>query len=320
MRDRTTGNRIGLLGAILLLGVPLGSHTASAARSHAGASHASARSTASRSSAVSTGGAHEHGRASGFTERSLIFGARGAFALSSSRGRHGGVRQAVFWSRKGRGAVRYASFSEEGSGWSGGGISCVPYARQVSGIALTGNAATWWNEAAGQYARGNAPEPGSVLNFRSTASMRLGHVAVVANVVSRREIEVDHANWSGPGVGRGGVSHNVSVVDVSPDNDWTAVRVGLGHTGEYGSIYPTYGFIYARPDTGRIIRTAAVAAPAPELNPAPRDLRPAAERARGHAPIARGYDEVAEAPSGRGRGIDLSIGGFGLNAPYRDLQ
>src|SRR4051794_106547 len=30
-----------------------------------------------------------------------------------------------------------------------GGISCVPYARQVSGIMVTGNAWQWWNNAAG---------------------------------------------------------------------------------------------------------------------------------------------------------------------------
>ena len=75
------------------------------------------------------------------------------------------------------------------------GISCVPYARSVSGIELKGNAANWWAAAAGVYERGSQPEPGSVMNFRATGHMRLGHVAVVERVVNSREVEIDHANW-----------------------------------------------------------------------------------------------------------------------------
>ena len=48
---------------------------------------------------------------------------------------------------------------------------------------------------------------------------------------------------------RGGVARSIPVVDVSEANDWTAVRVGLGRSGEFGSVYPTYGFIYDRPTT-----------------------------------------------------------------------
>jgi hypothetical protein len=134
------------------------------------------------------------------------------------------------------------------------------------------------------------PEPGSVLTFRSNGRMRLGHVAVVSRVINAREIEVDHANWWGPGM-YGGVARNVPVVDVSENNDWTAVRVGLGRSGDFGSIYPTYGFIYDRPDTGVLVAARRAPAPQPDLNPAPSDLRPAA---------ARGwdtYEEVAEAPA-----------------------
>jgi surface antigen len=170
-----------------------------------------------------------------------------------------------------------------------GGISCVPFARSDSGIDLTGNAWEWWGHAAGVYARGSVPEPGSVLAFRANPHMRLGHVAVVSRIVNRREIEIDQANWWSLGM-RGGVSRDVPVVDVSEANDWTAVRVGLGYSDKYGAVYPTYGFIYDRPDTGMV--TAEVAAPAPEprLNPAPRDLRPAVERPW------QTYEEVAEAP------------------------
>ena len=181
--------------------------------------------------------------------------------------------------------ARYASV-----GRSSGGIQCVTFARADSGIELSGNASAWWDHAAGVYARGNRPEAGSVLNFRANGSMRLGHVAVVNQVVDSRTIEIDHANWGGPGAVRGGISRDIYVVDVSGNNDWSAVRVALGHSGEFGSIYPTYGFIYNRPDSGRMIASNDRSAPIPMLNPAPRDLRPRFSDTA--------YDEVAEAPDG----------------------
>ena len=173
-----------------------------------------------------------------------------------------------------------------------GGISCVPYARSVSGIDVAGNAWEWWDNAAGRYARGSRPEPGSVLSFSSNGRMRLGHVAVVSRVVNAREIEVDQANWWGPGM-RGGVTHGMPVVDVSENNDWTAVRVGLGMSGDFGSVYPTNGFIYDRPDNGAMLAAVSTPAPKPSLNPAPADLRSYAQRADY---TTGGFDEVAEAP------------------------
>lgn len=162
------------------------------------------------------------------------------------------------------------------------GISCVPYARNESGIDVPGNARDWWDNAAGTYARGDVPQAGSVLAFRANPRMRLGHVAVVSHVINPREIEVDQANWR-PG---GRISHNVMVVDVSEENDWTAVRVELNHRGDFGAVYPTYGFIYNRTDTGTMLASAAPPVPALTLDPAPRDLRAPAER----------DNEVAEAP------------------------
>jgi surface antigen len=141
------------------------------------------------------------------------------------------------------------------------GVSCVPYARSVSGIELQGNAAQWWYSAAGIYQRGSQPEDGSVLNFRASGRMRLGHVAVVTHVVNSREVEIDHANWWGPGAGRGGISRGIPVVDVSENNDWSEVRVGLGHSGTFGSVYSTYGFIYDRPDRGMMVANALPRAP-----------------------------------------------------------
>jgi hypothetical protein len=132
--------------------------------------------------------------------------------------------------------------------------------------------------------------PGSVLTFRANGRMRLGHVAVVDRVINPREIEIEHANWWGPGA-HGGVSRNIPVVDVSEANDWSAVRVGLGQSGEFGSVYPTYGFIYDRPDTGVMVASTSAPAPQAELNPAPNDLRPRSERGW------QTYEEVAEAPA-----------------------
>jgi surface antigen len=176
-----------------------------------------------------------------------------------------------------------------GHQYARGGISCVPFARSDSGISVAGNAWQWWDNAAGVYARGSVPESGSVLTFRANGRMRLGHVAVVSRVINPREVEIEHANWWGPGM-HGGVARNIPVVDVSEANDWSAVRVGLGQSGEFGSVYPTYGFIYDRPDTGVMLAANGAPAPQPELNPAPQDLRPAAERGW------QMYEEVAEAP------------------------
>jgi surface antigen len=183
------------------------------------------------------------------------------------------------------------------------GMSCVPYARQVSGIDVAGNAWQWWYNAKGLYARGNRPEPASILNFRANPRMPLGHVAVVTRVVNDREVMVDQANWPSVWSGRGGVSHDVAVVDVSEANNWSAVRVELGRHGEFGSVYPTYGFIYGRPDTGLVIASIARPAPPPAINRVPSDLRPVAERPW-HT-----VEEVAEAPSSSTphRKIDLSV-------------
>ncbi|TDH64145.1 CHAP domain-containing protein [Dankookia rubra] len=164
------------------------------------------------------------------SRRSITYKASAHRPGASRTGRHAATR-------------RYAT----AAGWSGG-ISCVPYARSVTGMAISGNGGDWWSNAAGSYRRGNQPEPGSVMAFRSTGGMSRGHVAVVSRVLSDRQVLIDHANWGGPGIRKGSVMHNVSVVDVSDNNDWTAVRVQSGHSdAAYGRTYPTYGFIYNRP-------------------------------------------------------------------------
>ncbi|WP_207538526.1 CHAP domain-containing protein [Sabulicella rubraurantiaca] len=130
------------------------------------------------------------------------------------------------------------------------GISCVPYARSVTGMDIFGNGREWWGNAAGRYARGQRPEPGSILSFPGTGGMPMGHVAVVSRVLHGRMIEIDHANWGGPGIRRGQVMRDIRVMDVSDDNSWTRVRVQVGwDSGTFGREYPTHGFIHNRPAT-----------------------------------------------------------------------
>lgn len=118
-------------------------------------------------------------------------------------------------------------------------LSCVPYAREVSGIDLQGNAYEWWDEAEGVYPRSQVPSRGAVLVFAPHGNMSVGHLAVVTRLDSSREIRVTQANWLPHRIER-----NQPVVDVSPCNDWTAVRVWYEPAHALGaSVYPTYGFI-----------------------------------------------------------------------------
>ena len=122
---------------------------------------------------------------------------------------------------------------------------CVPFARLVSGIQIFGDAYTWWQQAAGKYETGFTPRAGAVLCFKPTGRMRLGHVAVVSQVLTDRVIQITHANWSLIDGSRGQVEKNVTVVDVSPQGDWSQVKVWYDPNGNLGTtVYPTYGFIY----------------------------------------------------------------------------
>jgi surface antigen len=119
---------------------------------------------------------------------------------------------------------------------------CAPFAREISGIDIHGNANTWWHQAEGRYERGHSPKVGAVLAFASTSHMRDGHVAMVSKVVSDHEVLLTHANWSH----RGGVEHDVRAIDVSADGDWSLVKVYYAPTGGLGTTaYPTKGFIYS---------------------------------------------------------------------------
>ena len=124
-------------------------------------------------------------------------------------------------------------------------LQCVPYARQVSGIQIYGDAHTWWGQAEGRYARGFVPKVGAVLAFKPHGNSTLGHVAAVSRIVDSRTILVRHANWSPINGRRGLIEDDVKVVDVSPDNDWSAVRVWYAPLGQLGGTHwPVEGFIY----------------------------------------------------------------------------
>jgi hypothetical protein len=120
-------------------------------------------------------------------------------------------------------------------------LQCVPFARNASGVQIFGNANTWWAQASGRYPQSNLPAVGSVFVMRGYRDASRGHVAVVTRIESERLIRVDHANW----LNGGEITVNVPVIDVSPNNDWTQVRVWHvvgGHWG--GRIYEAEGFIH----------------------------------------------------------------------------
>ena len=139
------------------------------------------------------------------------------------------------------------------AGVTGGGgaqlppyLQCVPYARTVTGIQIRGDAWTWWDQAEGRYSRGFRPKLGAVMALRPHGNSHLGHVAAVSRVVDERTILIRHANWSPINGRRGQIEDNVRVIDVSPGNDWSAVRVWYAPIQALGgSVWPVQGFIYA---------------------------------------------------------------------------
>jgi len=84
--------------------------------------------------------------------------------------------------------------------------------------------------------------PGGVLVFRRSGRLPSGHVSVVGDLVAAREIRVTQANW----VHRR-ITRDEPVIDVSPGNDWSQVRVWWEPSRSLGSsTYATYGFIAPR--------------------------------------------------------------------------
>lgn len=117
---------------------------------------------------------------------------------------------------------------------------CAPYAREHSQVKIFGDANTWWAQAANKFPRVQSPSSGAVMVLAGYAGPDHGHVAVVRNIISDREIRVDHANW----LDDGSVYINDPVEDISAQNDWSAVRVWNIQTGNWGGrTYPVQGFI-----------------------------------------------------------------------------
>jgi surface antigen len=134
------------------------------------------------------------------------------------------------------------------------GITCAPFARELSGITLYGDAYTWWTAAAGRYGRSAQPEIGAVLVLRRSSRLPSGHVAVVSRVLASRQVLVIQANWVPEEL-----TEDQLAVDVSPHNDWTEVRMWWPPTNTLGGhAYPAYGFILPpAPGTHEALRQAA---------------------------------------------------------------
>lgn len=125
-------------------------------------------------------------------------------------------------------------------------LNCVQFVRANSDFALQGNAWMWWSRAAGRYERGQEPENGAVLVFARSGRMVHGHVALVESQLDARTIIINHANWDDRRGYKGRVDLGIRVIDVSANNDWTAVRVWHPKYRNFGRVYPAKGFIYPR--------------------------------------------------------------------------
>jgi CHAP domain len=123
----------------------------------------------------------------------------------------------------------------------GRGLQCAQYARMRSGLAISGNASAWWSLAAAKYRRDKSPALGAVMVMGGT---RHGHVAVVVEIRSSREVLIDHANW----MNRGEIQMGALVRDISENNDWSVVRVWYPPINDLGNRpYPVIGFILNEP-------------------------------------------------------------------------
>lgn len=126
-------------------------------------------------------------------------------------------------------------------------LQCVPYARDQSGVTIFGDAYTWWDKAAGRYERSSVPSQGAVMVLNNYAGPARGHVAVVREMLDSRTIKIDHANW----LDDGAIYTDDPVRDVSPNNDWSQVRVFNLRTNAWGGrVYPVQGFIGPGRDSG----------------------------------------------------------------------
>ncbi|HEX4271767.1 MAG TPA: CHAP domain-containing protein [Rhizomicrobium sp.] len=123
-------------------------------------------------------------------------------------------------------------------------LFCAEYARIRTGFPVFGDAKNWWERAKNLYDRATSPVAEAVMVFSTTKRLKKGHVAVVTDIVSPREVRVDQANW----LNHGEIDHSTPVLDVSPGNDWSQVRVWDVRSSQFGShVYPISGFIVKAP-------------------------------------------------------------------------
>ena len=119
-------------------------------------------------------------------------------------------------------------------------LFCVEFARNLSGLNIFGDAKYWWDHAKTLYARAAHPLEEAVMVFSGSARLKKGHVAVVSEIVSPREIRVEQANW----LNRGEIDHATPILDVSANNDWSKVRVWDVPSNQFGTrVYAISGFI-----------------------------------------------------------------------------
>ncbi len=131
-------------------------------------------------------------------------------------------------------------------------LQCVPFARERSGVAIRGNANTWWNQAAGDFVRVKAPAVGAVIVMNT----RRGHVGVVTKVVDSRHIVIDHSNW----LSNGQIYLDQPVMDVSARNDWSKVVVWHPNLNQFGKrALGVSGFIVDAPARGNSTVYASLA-------------------------------------------------------------
>jgi hypothetical protein len=119
-------------------------------------------------------------------------------------------------------------------------LFCVEFARNLSGLNIFGDAKYWWDRARNLYARAAHPLEEAVMVFSGSARLKRGHLAVVSEIVSPREIRVEQANW----LNKGEIDHATPILDVSEKNDWSKVRVWDVPSRQFGSrVYAVSGFI-----------------------------------------------------------------------------
>lgn len=173
---------------------------------------------------------------------------------------------------------------------------CVRAVRSMSDFTIQGDAWTWWQHSEGTYEHDVRPQAGSVLVFKRTGQLGRGHVSLVSGVIDNRTIEVDHT-W----LRSGQIRRGMTVIDVSPNNDWSEVRVWNEPTDQLGTrTYPTYGFVLpsgAEPSKDSVLASNAKSGDDSSVRPSRRH-----GRTHGSTQVA----SAKHAPSAKGKPVSLA--------------